>query len=975
MRKKDKKIRDRMRSVAGIICLLAVSFLFSWMNYETRSCARNEKIRVGYIDYGGFIENINGNYIGYGVEYLEKIAEYTGYQYEYVYDTWENCLKRLEQGDIDLVCTAQYTKERAERFSYSQMPLGYESTVLYVQSEKDIFYEDWGAMDGCRVGLLQGSFQTEEFFVFAEENDLAFEPYYFETEQQIMDALENDAVDMAAVGSLACHADVKAVGRYGAEAFYCMTGKGNEALTEEIDEALKQIRIEVPGLETELTQKYYGLDRISSSPLFSREEHEYIQHAKPIKICLLSNMEPLCYEKNGKLGGIFTEYLNLISQKSGLQFDIELVPTSAVMEQRLSVINASDYLVLYTKKGIEYKGLNNRILASNAMLDLEMTYVKRQNEEYDGRDGKYVFAITQDMRYLQIMLLQDNIGHTIKYYNTPEECMEAVIVGEADLAIQDSYVVTGLLQKPRYADELMEYPGEDLENGICIVATDEYEMLIGILNKTINYISEEEKSEIVTAELLMNSYNRTLLDTIYEYRYLFIGAGISLILAAAIYAVLVQRMTRLKVEKKQYEKLQKQVQQDELTGVYNRKSFFEKAKEMIDTSATDMCIVIMDISNFKVVNDLYGMEVGDRLLCQMANELLKLGYMRRFIVGRFTGDHFYMCMSLQDFQEIHFPRRYKTFLEEMDITVAYGVFVVEGKRDIPVNIMCDRASLAVHNKERQRMEYIRYYSEEERKRIIQEQEIENDMEKALEMRQFCSYIQPKYDIYEEKIVGGEALVRWIHPQKGLIPPGAFISLFEKNGFIVRLDYYIWEEACRLQQKLKRQGICGCPISINVSRAHFYGKELRDKLEELIAKYQLLPEDLELEITETICAEDPDVIYKRIRELQEVGFKIAMDDFGSGYSSLNMLKEMPLDILKMDLKFLDGGDDPEKSHNILKTLITLALSLNLVVVVEGVETKEQVDFLRVIGNQYVQGYYFSKPVDCETYEEMLKQNRE
>ena len=161
-----------------------------------------------------------------------------------------------------------------------------------------------------------------------------------------------------------------------------------------------------------------------------------------------------------------------------------------------------------------------------------------------------------------------------------------------------------------------------------------------------------------------------------------------------------------------------------------------------------------------------------------------------------------------------------------------------------------------------------------------------------------------------------------------------------------------------------------PVSINVSRAHFYSNELKDKLLELLEKYNLEPNDLELEITETICAEDSGIINQRIKELQDEGFKIAMDDFGSGYSSLNMLKDIPLDIIKMDLRFLDSSENIEKSHKILGTLVDLAKSLELHVVVEGVETKEQVEFLESLGGVCAQGFYFSRPVDAETYEKMV-----
>ena len=433
-----------------------------------------------------------------------------------------------------------------------------------------------------------------------------------------------------------------------------------------------------------------------------------------------------------------------------------------------------------------------------------------------------------------------------------------------------------------------------------------------------------------------------------------------LVIGVIVYTILLRRMTKLQIQRKDYESLQKRVRQDELTGVYNKKYFYERAAQMIADSQDDMCIVLMDITNFKVVNDLFGLENGDKLLRYMAKDIKRITAGRYVAVSRFNADHFYMCMKTKDFEELQLPRKFKnTPVENMDIRVMYGVFVVGDQKEVPVNIMCDRASMALHGADTKSDEYIFYYTEDERKRMVKQQEIEGDMERALERREFCVYVQPKYDIYKRKIVGGEALARWIHPEKGMISPGDFIPVFEKNGFIRYLDYYIWEETCRLIAEIKRKGLGNYPVSINVSRAHFYSNELKDKLQELLDKYELQPEDLELEITESIYVEDSDLINNRIQQLRDIGFKIAMDDFGSGYSSLNMLKEIPLDIIKMDLKFLDSAENVEKSHKILDSLV-----------VEGVETEEQVEFLQGIGEMSAQGYYFSRPINTTKYEELL-----
>ena len=378
----------------------------------------------------------------------------------------------------------------------------------------------------------------------------------------------------------------------------------------------------------------------------------------------------------------------------------------------------------------------------------------------------------------------------------------------------------------------------------------------------------------------------------------------------------------------------------------------------------------MNIVNFQVVNDIYSMEAGDLLLIEVAERFQYIGDKYHAIVGRFTGDRFYACLSVKDFYSMDLPRIFSSQRMDIDLKLNYGVFLIGEQKDLSIGEMCNRASIAAHNKDRKDIEYISYYSQEQHDQIIETQQMEAEMQSALKEGQFCAYIQLKYDVDSEQIIGGEALVRWKHPDKGMIPPYKFISVFEKNGFIVSLDYYVWEETCKYIASWKQRGVFKGVISVNVSRAHFYNRELVDKLLSLVAKYRLQPSDLQLEITETICSEENKMIYQKIQELRDYGFAVAMDDFGSGYSSLNMLKDIPLDIIKMDLKFLDGEGDQRKSRYILETLIRLAQNMRMKVVVEGVETEEQVAFLKTVGGVSVQGYYYSKPIEVEEYEKML-----
>ena len=775
------------------------------------------------------------------------------------------------------------------------------------------------------------------------------------------------------MGSLYGNENVKAVGRYGVSPFYCITGKKNAELMEQLNEALELLKIEYPTLETELINKYYGDGRISSTPLFTSEEQAYIDNADVIPIKLMMGTRPLSYLEEGKPKGIFVEYVNLLSQKSGLQFDIQLQTSSKTMEEEMEHIVEDNYLMLRAKRAILNSDAEDKLIYTNTVFETNLAYVMRRERVANGVPYDAVLAVTPEMGYIQGLVDELDVEYTVRYYDDAKACFEAVADGAADIAIQDAYMVSYLMQKPKYAENLTECPGEEFYNGMCIIASPGNEMLVNILNKTIHHITLEDKEDIVNAELILNPYVIEWSDIFYKYWIPMIIVVLVVVIALIVYTALMRGMTKLQIQKRESEIMQKKVQMDPVSKTYNRAYFYEKAKEMIRDIDEDMCIVMLDIVNFKVVNDLYGMANGDRVLCHIARGLERLGQDKPFIVSRFSGDHFYLCMKKSDFEQIEFPKKFRAALENMDVSVIYGVFFVEKGSDLPINIMCDRASLAAHNNEGKVGEYIYFYSDAERAKILKKQEIESEMETALEERQFCVYVQPKYDLSKEKIVGGEALVRWKHPKKGMIPPFEFIDVFEKNGFIIKLDYFVWEETCKLLSKLKKEGYGGYPISINVSRAHFYTNGLIDKLLELLTKYDLEAKELELEITETICAEDPEIIYKRVRQLQEAGFKVAMDDFGSGYSSLNMLKEMPLDIIKMDLKFLDGGDSNEKSHYILQTLISLAQNMKLLVVVEGVETKVQVEFLKDIGSYYAQGYYFSKPVEITTYESMIKEN--
>lgn len=411
------------------------------------------------------------------------------------------------------------------------------------------------------------------------------------------------------------------------------------------------------------------------------------------------------------------------------------------------------------------------------------------------------------------------------------------------------------------------------------------------------------------------------------------------------------------------------VERDRLTGVYNKATFYEKVHELLLENTDDLYdLICIDIERFKVINDLFGVLEGDKLLCFIAEKFGNLSLAQEGIFGRLDGDHFAICTPRKDnYEECLVEEAEKiiaTYPLEIKIFLCFGVYIIDDHNQ-PVNIMCDRANLAADSIKGNYSKRCAYYQDRYRASILKEQEILDDMQAAFGENQFEVFLQPKCNLLDGSITGFEALARWNHPKKGYVSPNEFIPIFEHNGCIQRLDFYIWDRTCEIIRNWIDDGKEPLPVSVNVSRVDFYNPQLCQLIVGLTKMHSIEPSLLELEITETAYTDNPKQLCDVIIQLQEHGFTILMDDFGSGYSSLNMLKDIPVDVLKIDLNFLAGEGSTGRGANILSSVIRMAKRLKLPVIAEGVENKEQADFLRSIGCQSAQGYYFYEPMNIDS----------
>ena len=415
---------------------------------------------------------------------------------------------------------------------------------------------------------------------------------------------------------------------------------------------------------------------------------------------------------------------------------------------------------------------------------------------------------------------------------------------------------------------------------------------------------------------------------------------------------------------------------DPLTDLYNREYLYKQIRKALDENPEQKYyIVYLDVKDFKMVNDIYGNDFGDYVLRSIANRI-RLECHRATIYGRLVGDIFGLCIP--DFRfnpefltDIMTHFLVKNGAREVQVIMHMGVYEVV-ERDIDVSVMFDRARMAELTIKDDLQNFLAYYDDRMREEVLWERSISEQLGQALEEGQIRPYLQPIVDA-EGNVVGAEALVRWIHPENGLLSPGRFIPVFEKNGMIAEVDRFMWRSACEILARWRKEGK-PLFLSVNISAKDFYFMDVDEVLEEMVREYGVTPARLRLEITESVMMTDIEQRLALLNRLREDGFIVEMDDFGSGYSSMNMLKDMPIDVLKIDMVFLRKTRVDEKAQTILKNIIRLSDELGMDSLTEGVESEEHFRMLADMGCRLFQGYYFAKPLPVEEFEAYYENQR-
>ena len=495
-------------------------------------------IRIGYMDYGSFIEqDEDGNYTGFGVEFLSDIAEYTGWTYEYVYDTWPNLLRRVEEHDIDFLGTPQKTPEREKIYDFADISSGVEQTIIYTRiGNNDIYYNDFQAMDNRRVGLLKDSYQTAFFIEYAKKHGFTFIPVFYESDEDMKKDLKNGKIDLVAGGSLALSTDLKVVGKEGADPFYWMTYKGNDEVLSQLNDAIYQITNEDPYYSSKLMNKYYGNSVVTSQPQFTREEARFIALNHRIRIGIYTDIYPLCRmnKETGNAEGILVDIMNMIAEETG--FSVTYVPIELTDSPKDALL--SDQFDVFLPFSVTNYAPDPVILTSEPFFESTMVPIIRSNETFS-RDASCNVAVIRN--YLApVRLLRSVISnYSLVYFETMEDCFNAVRSGKADMYFSDAYVAAYRLKSPFFGN-LEEDFGHTAGRLYCFAAPRTRRILIDVMNTTIRALDSSRLNDILATHTYGSNYKYSLVERLYNSMAFLVAAAVIFLLVMSFLLILIR---------------------------------------------------------------------------------------------------------------------------------------------------------------------------------------------------------------------------------------------------------------------------------------------------------------------------------------------------------------------------------------------------------------------------------------------------
>ncbi len=947
-----------LNSILTIVILL---FSLSDIGY-----GQTEKIKIGVFNLKNYYEMSNEQEpMGFGFEYLNHLEKYADFKFEYVFAESSELREMLDRGEIDIIDNSIKCPELEKDYFFSLYPTGTTAlSINALRSNKKFNYNELFSLNGILIGFVSEGTVEDSLMGFAKKNNLSYFSKKYNTHSELENALIANEVDAIIKESVLSEPFEKTIAIVDKDDYYFITTKDKKELMFEIDQAQILLEKNEPDLQENLYKTFFLNESLSTK--FTSSEERYIDSLNRLKVVYIEDSAPFAFfnEKTNSTDGINVKIWENISKQTDIKYT--LVPAETYEEA---------YELLDKKKADIILGLpehtknytNDSIILTDSFLKVPLTIIGREHTILPND----VFAISSDCSTSVKYVKANFPNNIIKYYETVDDAFNAVKNDAADFTVDNLYSASYYLQDKAYSDLGIAVVAMVSDNFTLALANNNEYSLLGILNKAIQNFNEQDNESLFLAHTLQNS-NKTEFERFLE-RYqvhFFLAVIIFILLFSLFLAYLLY--TQMKNKKKIWEL----AYIDQLTGLPNFNKFKIDAQALIDAGSEIKYVLLkFDVNKFNLINETKGFAEGDRIIRTVGEIFTSTLNPKTDIISRISADNFIVLMAIDsdfskyDMTEIY----YQPFREEIFKRAGYKLQFSIGryflnKEDNDIKEIYEKVNSA-HSlaKINSAISPVYDYDDEIKKNALRQRDIENKMEAALENNEFSIYLQPKYSLETASIVGAEALVRWNEGQKtDIVYPSEFIPLFEKNGFITKLDFYMFKKACELIQGWIEDGKEPVTVSINFSRMHLNNPNFVEEINKIANSYNVPKKFLEIELTESTMLDNEELLEDLLNKLHDSGFTLSMDDFGTGYSSLGLLKNLPVDVIKIDRSFFTNNRYKTRAKTVLKSIISMAKGLNIHTVAEGVEEQEHVDFLREIGCEQVQGYFYAKPMPARDF---------
>ena len=966
--KQDYKHLNRMTRIILVLILISISITVSAIAQDSGQ----KVVRVGWYESAFHSTDQFGRRSGYGYEYQQRIAIYTDWTYEYVEGSWSELLEKLIAGEIDLLSDVSYTQERAEKILYSTEAMGSEGYHVFISpNNNEIRPDNFSSLSGKRVGVNKNSIQEQMFIEWAKNHGVT--PEIIESTEKtpvLLEMLANGDFDaLVTLDTYGNSADVVPVWKVGFAESYFGINKNRPDLKLDLDVAMNRLIEDNRDFNQQLTDKYNKASSVNS--FLTTEEKEWLANHGTIRVGYRDNFLPFCDLNNETqvLTGALADYLafgETCEKNAQISFTSQAFATT---EAALKAMENGEIDCVFPLSLSSYDGEKRGVIITDPLVSTEMyAIVRTADHQGISRDREMTAAVVKGNPNYDTFLMDYFPNWKIAYYPDSDAVFQAVVSDEADCGLVSNYRINILSEKFEKNELSVLATGEIMDMPFAVRRENKY--LYSILNKITRLIPDTSINSSLT-NYGFNESKVTLLEYIRDNWIYFIA---TVAVTAVIILLLVLRNVHSDAKVAEGRQIISEAERDHLTNLYNRNFFYVYAnRHYREHPNTPMDTVVMNIDRFHSVNALYGRDFGDRVLRTLGEEIEKYIKENDGIASRFDADRFGIySRHIEDWKPVleHFQKCVDDLAHGPNIHLRMGVKPWQAGME-PVHQL-DRARIACNKIRGNFRAQIMIFDDAMEQREDRDQRLMNDLSRALEQQELEIYYQPKYDIRSDKpkLSSAEALVRWNHPELGLIHPDEFIPLLEQSGQISDLDHYVWAETARQIAVWRDQYGITLPVSVNLSRIDVFDPALISKLDSLLEKYGLSSKDLKLEVTESAYTENADQLITVIGQLRWKGYEIEMDDFGSGFSSLNMLSSMPIDVLKMDMAFIRNIERNEKDFRLVELIIDIARYLKVPVIAEGVETKKQLTLLKDAGCDLVQGYYFSRPLPAEKFAQKI-----